>query len=116
MTPEEKKDIRVEIERRIHEAEQSIDTLREQTKPVPPSSALGRLTRMDAIQQKNMAEANLKSSEVMIKNLKTTLENLDNDDFGICPVCGNDIPLGRILIVPESKVCVRCASGSGRRR
>jgi len=114
MTPEEKKDIRSEIEKRIFEAEQSLDTLREQTKPVPPSVAIGRLTRMDAIQQKNMAESNLKANEALISKLKKTLEKLDEPDFGICAVCGKTIPLGRILAVPEAKICVPCASGKRR--
>lgn len=116
MNPEEKNNIRVEIEKRIEEAEQSIETLREQTKPVPPSVAIGRLTRMDAIQQKNMAEANLKSTEATINKLKKALENLDSPDFGICASCGKNIPLGRILAVPEAKICVQCASGAQRRR
>ncbi len=114
MTPEEKQDIRVEIEKRIEEAEQSLDTLREQTKPVPPSVAIGRLTRMDAIQQQKMAVANLKASEVLISKLKKALEKLEEDDFGVCASCGKTIPLGRILAVPEAKVCVSCASGKRR--
>jgi len=115
MSPEEKKEIRLEIEKRIEEAEKSIDTLKEQTKPVPPSVAIGRLTRMDAIQQKQMAEANLKSTEAQISKLKKALEKLDDPDFGVCASCGKDIPLGRILAVPEAKICVPCASGSRRR-
>ena len=110
MTPEEKIKIKNEIESRIKESEKSIEKLKEQTAPVPPSVAIGRLTRMDAIQQKNMAEANLKSTEKLLSNLKKALGNLENTDFGICNVCKNNIPLGRILIVPETKVCVQCAS------
>lgn len=115
MSPEEKKEIRAEIEKRIEEAEQSIETLREQTRPVPPSVAIGRLTRMDAIQQKQMAEANLKSTEALISKLQKALDKLDEPDFGICASCGKDIPLGRILAVPEAKICVPCASGPRRR-
>ncbi|MFW5862981.1 MAG: TraR/DksA family transcriptional regulator [Spirochaetota bacterium] len=110
MTSEEKQAVRKEIEQRIADAEKSIQTLREQTKPVPPSVAIGRLTRMDAIQQKSMAEANLRSTENDIKNLKKALLRLDEDNFGVCVVCKGEIPLGRILAVPEAKVCVTCAS------
>ncbi|MCP4133744.1 MAG: TraR/DksA family transcriptional regulator, partial [bacterium] len=88
--------------------------LREQTAPIPPSVALGRLTRMDQIQQKSMAEANVKTNENLVKNLNKALANLDNDDFGVCAICKKEIPLGRILIVPETKVCVQCASGKRR--
>ncbi len=114
MTGEEKQAVRKEIEQRIADAQKSIQTLREQTKPVPPSVAIGRLTRMDAIQQKSMAEANLRSTENDIKNLKKALLRLDEDNFGVCVVCGGEIPLGRILAVPEAKVCVKCASAKRR--
>ena len=115
MTPEEKNTIRQEIEKRIEEAEKVSKTLKKQTEPVPPSVAIGRLTRMDAIQQKKMAESNLKSNEVLISNLKKALEKLDEPDFGVCMVCKQNIPIERLFIVPEAKVCVPCASKSKRR-
>jgi DnaK suppressor protein len=114
LTPEEKEEIRKEIEERIESAEKSLEQLKEQTAPVPPSVAIGRLTRMDAIQQKSVAEANLKTTEKQISDLKKTLKNIDDPDFGICASCGKTIPPGRILIVPESRVCVQCASGKRR--
>jgi len=114
MTDEEKLDVKKEIKQRIEEAEKSIETIREQTKPVPPSVAIGRLTRMDAIQQKSMAEANLKSTEQQLSSLKKAFARVDEENFGVCVVCGNTIPLGRILAVPEAKVCVSCASSKRR--
>jgi len=116
MTPEDKKNIRAEIEKRIKENEGIIEALREQTAPVPPSVAIGRLTRMDAIQQKQMAETNLKSTERLISNLKLALEKIDEPDFGVCAICKNDIPLGRLLAVPEAKACVQCISKGSRGR
>ncbi len=110
MISEDKEAIKLEIKNRIDEAESSLATLREQTAPVPPSVAIGRLTRMDAIQQKNMAEANLKSTEALIKKLNQALALVNEADFGICGICKGKILLGRILAVPESKVCVQCAS------
>ncbi len=110
MNMEEKQKVKIEIEKRISEAQSVIETLKEQTKPVPPSVAIGRLTRMDAIQQKNMAEANLKTNEAVIKNLNNVLLKIDDEDFGKCLVCGNDIPVQRIIAVPDAKICVPCAS------
>jgi DnaK suppressor protein len=114
MTPEDKERIRSEIEKRIAETQNSIATLREQTAPVPPSVAIGRLTRMDAIQQKNMAESNLKSAEKLIYSLQVALNKIAEPDFGICTVCKNPIPVERILAVPETKICVRCTPNRKR--
>jgi DnaK suppressor protein len=114
MNQEQKDHIREDVTQRIAETEKTMETLREQAKPVPPSVALGRLTRMDAIQQKSMAEKNLRTSEQMVTNLKEVLKRIDEPGFGTCISCKEDIPPGRILVVPESRVCIRCASG-GRR-
>jgi DnaK suppressor protein len=114
MTPEEKKTVKTEIEKRICEAEENITTLRSQTAPVPPSVAIGRLTRMDAIQQKSMAESNLKSAEKLIFNLKLALSKLDEPGFGECAICNGSIPVERILAIPETRVCVKCASSRKR--
>ncbi len=114
MKPEEINNIKKEIEKRIEEAQASIENLREQTKPVPPSVALGRLTRMDAIQQKHMAETNLKTTETLISNLQKALSRINDDDFAVFKMCGKDIPIQRILAVPDAKVCIPCVSGKKR--
>lgn len=111
MEKKEKEAIRAEIEKRISETKRSIASLREQAKPVSPDRAIGRLTRMDAIQQKSMSEANLRTQEQVLINLEEALSKLDEPDFGRCVRCSQAIPLGRILIVPESKCCVKCAAG-----
>ena len=110
MTLAEKDFIKQEIKNKISEVEENLVTLYEQSVPVPPSVAIGRLTRMDAIQQKNMAEANARSAEELIINLKSALNRIDDPDFGICMVCNQPIPIRRIIIIPETKVCVNCCS------
>jgi len=108
MTEEDKDRIRKEILSQIEKFENSLESLTEQSRPVAPDRAIGRITRMDAIQQKNVAEAALRSAEESIYKLKETLPEIDTPGFGICSGCGGDIPIERILIVPESRLCVTC--------
>ena len=109
MELEEENRIRSEIEKRIDGTKKIIKSLREQVKPVAPDRAIGRITRMDAIQQKNMSESNLRTAEQALVNLEDALSKLAGPDFGLCIRCRKSIPLERILIVPESKCCVTCA-------
>ncbi|MDG5490564.1 TraR/DksA C4-type zinc finger protein [Psychroserpens sp. SPM9] len=81
----------------------------ELTKPIAPSDAIGRVSRMDAINNKSVNEASLRQAETKLNNLKRVLANLKNEDFGICLKCKQPIPVGRILIRPESLLCVNCA-------
>ncbi|MBT8310892.1 MAG: TraR/DksA family transcriptional regulator [Flavobacteriaceae bacterium] len=109
MTPKEKKDINKIMLEEIELTKKSIEKYRELTKPIAPENAIGRVSRMDAINNKSVNDAALKKAEQKLKNLKIALGNLDNDDFGICAKCHNPIPLGRILLVPQNRFCVNCA-------
>ncbi len=108
ISPEEKEKIRVEIKSRIEETRKSILSLQEQSKPVAPDRAIGRITRMDAIQQRSVSEANLRSAEEALFKLEEALGKVDNPSFGVCVRCGQRIPLERILIIPETRHCVPC--------
>lgn len=109
LNSEQVKQIREEIQVRISQLQEQMVCLKEQSKPVEPDKSLGRITRMDAIQQKSMAEANLRTSEQTLVKLKTVLTNLDKPSFGICGACGKAIPIERVLYMPEARTCVACA-------
>jgi len=64
---------------------------------------------MDAINNKSINEASLRQAEIKLNNLKRVLSKIDDSDFGICLKCQQTIPVGRILIRPESLLCVHCA-------
>jgi len=84
--------------------------LEDMTQPVVPENSLGRISRMDAINNKSVMEASLRNNKRKLGKLKAALQNVDNDDFGLCFDCRNPIPEARILFMPESNQCVRCAS------
>ena len=79
------------------------------TKPIAPNDAIGRVSRMDAINNRSVNEASLRQAEVKLGNLNMVLSKIDDDDFGICLKCKQAIPVGRILIRPQSLLCVNCA-------
>jgi DnaK suppressor protein len=87
----------------------NIQSLEEGSKPVAPDEAIGRLTRMDAINAKSINEANLNSARVKLAKLERALSKLDDPDFGTCAICEEPIPVGRIMLMPETTVCVKCA-------
>ena len=110
MISDEKKNIENQIKEKIEKLEKEILTLKDLTKPIAPDCAIGRVSRMDAINNKSVNEATLRKKEVQLKALNETLLHLDDPNFGKCIRCGREIPLGRIMLMPESKKCVVCAS------
>lgn len=107
MEPDE---IKHKILSEISKTEQLIEEYKDMSGPVEPDDAIGRITRMDAINNKSVTEASLRQAKEKLKNLNRVLEKLGTNEFGICLKCGNEIPVGRILFRPESLHCVNCAS------
>ncbi len=93
----------------ISKTELLIKKYEELTKPIAPDVAIGRVSRMDAINNKSVTEAAMRQAKQKLRNLQRVLSKIDDEDFGICMKCKKPIPLGRILIRPESLYCVNCA-------
>ena len=78
-------------------------------KPIAPENAIGRISRMDAINNKSVVEAALRQAKNKMLQLKVMETKIADTDFGYCIKCKNNIPLGRLMIRPHSKFCVNCA-------
>lgn len=102
-------EIKTTVEQEILKTEKSIQDYKELTKPISPNDAIGRVSRMDAINNKSVNEASLRQAEIKLNNLKRVLSKIDDPDFGMCLKCKQPIPVGRLLIRPESLLCVNCA-------
>ena len=98
------------IEKSIKETKKDISNLKELTKPISPENAIGRVSRMDAINNKSVNEAALRSAINKLNLLDSALQRVNNKDFGLCIRCKNEIPIQRILLMPQSNRCVHCAS------
>ncbi len=109
MDAQEKQTVKGAIEQKIQELEERLKSLIESTKPMGLDNAVGRISRMDYINNKTIDEANIRSSEIKLKALKRWLEIYDTDKFGRCARCGNEINVQRLLFLPESTRCIHCA-------
>lgn len=97
------------IHQKILKAEQKVAMYSEMTQPISPENSIGRVSRMDAINNKSVAEAALRQAKQDLRGLNNVLSNIEKDDFGKCLKCKTQIPVGRILLKPEIPYCVNCA-------
>lgn len=109
MTDEEKAALKIKIEQTLESVRKDIADLEELTKPISPENAIGRVSRMDAINNKSVNEASLRQARVKAQKLTRALEKIDAPDFGICQMCKRPIQQGRLMFMPESVRCVKCA-------
>jgi len=73
--------------------------------------SVGRLSRMDAMQQQAMAQATERRRAVERQKLEAALARIDADEFGFCADCGDDIPPARLALDPTVLRCISCARG-----
>ncbi|MBT8280990.1 MAG: TraR/DksA C4-type zinc finger protein [Muriicola sp.] len=93
----------------ITRTEKRIAQYRDLSGPISPDNAIGRVSRMDAINNKGVMEAALRKAEEQLRGLKRNFSLLGTEDFGKCLKCQEEIPIERILLAPESSFCVNCA-------
>ena len=44
----------------------------------------------------------------LIKKIEQTIRNIDNDDYGYCEQCGEEIGLNRLQARPTATLCIDC--------
>jgi RNA polymerase-binding transcription factor len=72
--------------------------------------SIGRLSRMDAMQQQAMAKATQARRNQMKQRIRAALIRLDEGEFGYCLICGEDIAPKRLDLDPTALTCVACAN------
>jgi len=109
MNQKEAKEIAEIIDEQIESIKEEIIELKELTKPVKLDASVGRLSRMDAINNKAINEKSLREKKSTLQKLERAQERAAEGDLGKCLKCGNDIPFGRLKIMPYTTRCVQCA-------
>ena len=110
MSPEERQQFQDHIQHQIEAVTAEILELEERTKPIAPDCAIGRVSRMDAINNRSINEAALRTARQKRAQLENTLVRVSDADFGICVRCGHAIPPARLMFMPQTTRCVSCAN------
>lgn len=80
----------------------------EDTRPVELGSSFGRLSRIDAIQMRGMAEMSRRQLEVRRQLVDLALQALEAGKYGLCRQCGGRIGHRRLEALPETPFCIDC--------
>ena len=105
-------DLDVTLYRRLLEARaQELHDLNETTlsdsAPVElDQAAVGRLSRMDAMQQQAMSEETRRRRLREIAMIKAALDRIEEGEYGFCLTCGDAIPEPRLQLDPSIAYCV----------
>ncbi|WP_300516674.1 TraR/DksA C4-type zinc finger protein [Aliiroseovarius sp.] len=73
--------------------------------------SVGRLSRMDALQGQAMAKATQARREAHRMRIHAAFARMDEDEFGYCTDCGENIAPRRLELDPTVPTCISCAQG-----
>lgn len=71
--------------------------------------SVGRLSRMDAMQQQAMNQATERTRQRDLNRIKAALVRIDDGEYGYCSNCGEEIATARLEIDPMAVQCIKCA-------
>ncbi len=73
-------------------------------------SRVGRLSRMDAMQAQAMSVESKRRREIKLQRIGSALRRIDNDTFGFCVKCEDEIDPKRLEFDPSALLCIDCAN------
>lgn len=71
---------------------------------------VGRLSRMDAMQAQQMAQASVRRRELMLRKTIAALARIESEDYGFCESCEEPINPKRLEFDPTATLCIECAN------
>ena len=100
-----------QLQMKAAELEAQINESRQNTEPVTlDQQSVGRVSRIDAIQQQQMAVANREQSILLLKRISAALRRVESDTYGYCLQCEETIGYARLKAQPFASHCLDCQS------
>lgn len=102
-------ELREELDRQLARLERSMKVTEVAARPVQlDQTAVGRLSRMDEMQNQALTKNLQEREQIKAAMLKQALERLDAGTYGTCWDCAGPIPFERLLVFPETPSCGQC--------
>ena len=70
---------------------------------------VGRLSRMDAMQAQAISIATNSRRTTELRRISAALQRIEDDEYGYCLSCGEQIAPARLRIDPAATLCIVCA-------
>ena len=97
------------LESMLLEIGEYLSKTEESAAAVEPDKGLGRLSRMEAMQDQQMVLELRRRKKRQLLEVKNAISRIEQNLFGKCVFCGKKISSDRLDVFPEVQTCVNCA-------
>jgi DnaK suppressor protein len=106
-------EMRVMLKTRWKELEIQLQQGEGHTRPVAlDQQSVGRVSRIDAIQQQQIALASKELTTRMLRQVELALQRIELGSYGFCLHCEKPIAFARLQAQPFANLCLDCQSAS----
>lgn len=101
--------LHADLQQRLASLQQEIALATQNAQTVTlDQTSVGRLSRLDAMQQQAMAQANLGRLQLQRRRTEAALQRLASGGYGICCDCAGMIDVQRLHGDPATPFCADC--------
>ena len=116
LTASEIERLREELEKLKCDLGSQLEATADTARPVElDQTAVGRLSRMDAMQSQAMAQAARRATKIRLEQCTTALQAIERGEYGLCRMCEEPVGIRRLSVKPEAPFCLNCQRGADRR-
>ncbi len=104
--------IKTKLDKELIKANAQIEELGAFADVVAPESSLGDVITFDPMNKEEVCQRQLKRTYIKKRKLLFMLEHLEDISSFLCNVCGKEIAIERLLLMPKAGLCGDCATAS----
>ena len=97
------------LEDNLSEVQQYLKSSEDAAAAVEPDKSLGRLSRIEAMQDQQLVMEMRRRKKRQIAEIKSALSKLEMGNYGVCIFCREKISAERLEVSPETQTCIRCS-------
>ncbi len=114
MTEAERHQLRVKTTSDLESLNRELAALEHQLKPIAPDCSLGDLLRSEMMHDQEVLNGAYQEAKKRYNSLLHAQKHLQDEEYGLCAECDEEIAIARLLIMPEARYCVDCANERDR--
>ena len=109
MESEQIERLRDKLEELAREIDQYLQESEASAAAVEPDKGLGRLSRMEAMQDQQLVMEMRRRKKRQLAEVKSAILRLEMGNYGTCIFCGKEISPERLEAAPEIQACMSCS-------
>jgi len=114
MTLQEKESLKALIIKHLQQLHTQITQLQNKSIKIVKDCSLDALNKADMHNEHQQEYTLLTQLQQRVVLLEKTLQRVDEEEYGICVECEDEIAYARLQLLPESRYCVECLNDKNR--